>query len=203
MGMKKWIVITGDIIESRKNAPESWLERLKEVLSDFGQEKTNWEIYRGDSFQLILSKKESMEAVLLLKSAMKSIGVDVRMAIGLGEIDYKSPKVSESNGSAFVNSGRKLESLKKETLGIQTPNEKFNQRYNVILNLLDFIIDSWQPTTAEVVFTALKNPQMNQSELAKLLQKKSQGTISSALKRAGFDEIRKVVELYNQEIKGI
>src|SRR5690606_27189643 len=129
--MKKWTVITGDIIDSQKTVPESWLKQLKEILSQYGKEKTDWEIYRGDSFQLILSKKESMEAVLLLKSAMKSIGVDVRMAIGLGEIDYKSPKVSESNGSAFVNSGRKLESLKKETLGIQTPNEKFNQRYNV------------------------------------------------------------------------
>jgi len=199
--MNKSVVITGDIINSRKAKPNIWLEKLKEVLSEFGKEETDWEIYRGDSFQLIIPKRNGLRAVLMIRAAMKSIGMDARIAIGLGEIDFKSPKVTESNGSAFVNSGKRFEMLKKETLGIQTENEKFNRTFGVILNLVDFIISSWQPTTSEVVYTAFKNPELNQSGLARLLNKKSQGTISSALKRAGFDEIQKVLELYKTQIK--
>ncbi len=198
--MGKSVVITGDIINSRKSKPAVWLGKLKETLSEFGKEKTDWEIYRGDSFQLIVLQKEGLTAALVIKTALKSTGMDARIAIGLGEVDFKSSKVTESNGSAFVNSGKRFETLKKETLGIQTENEKFDRTFGVILSLVDLIISSWKPTTSEVVYTTLRNPGLNQSELAKMLNKKSQGTISSALKRAGFDEIKNVLELYKSEV---
>lgn len=197
--MSKSVVITGDIINSRKSKPAVWLDKLKETLSEFGKEKTDWEIYRGDSFQLIVLQKDGLTAALVIKTALKSTGMDARIAIGLGEVDFKSSKVTESNGSAFVNSGKRFETLKKETLGIQTESEKFNRTFSVILSLVDLIISSWKPTTSEVVYATLRNPGLNQSELAKMLNKKSQGTISSALKRAGFDEIKNVLELYKSE----
>lgn len=193
-------VLTGDIINSRKSNSEHWLPKLKEVLAEI-TEKDNWEIYRGDSFQLILKEKDCLAATMKIKSAMKSIQMDVRVAIGLGEIEFHASKISESNGSAFIHSGRKLELLKKETLGIATDNPTFNERFEVILNLIDFISSAWKPSTAEVVYETLKKPELNQSELAKILQKKSQGTISSALKRAGFEEIRNVLMLYEKEIQ--
>ncbi len=199
--MNKVVVITGDIINSRKTEAKIWLVKLKEILGEFGKEESDWEIYRGDSFQLVVSEEEGLLAALIIKAAMKSIKMDARISLGLGEISYKTSKVTESNGSAFINSGKRFELLKKETLGIQTENERFNHTFSVILNLLDIIIASWQPNTSEVVYTALKNPELNQSELAEILNKKSQGTISSALKRAGFDEIRKVLELYKLEIE--
>jgi hypothetical protein len=47
--------------------------------------------------------------VLLLKATIKQHkALDVRMAIGIGTIDYTSNKVTESNGSAFINSGNVL-----------------------------------------------------------------------------------------------
>ncbi len=199
--MNKVVVITGDIINSRKTEAKIWLVKLKEILGEFCKEESDWEIYRGDSFQLVVSEEEGLLAALIIKAAMKSIKMDARISLGLGEISYKTSKVTESNGSAFINSGKRFELLKKETLGIQTENERFNHTFSVILNLLDIIIASWQPNTSEVVYTALKNPELNQSELAEILNKKSQGTISSALKRAGFDEIRKVLELYKLEIE--
>lgn len=201
--MNKSVVITGDVINSRKSKPDIWLDTLKKTLSELGKEETDWEIYRGDSFQLIVPKTEGLRNVLMIKAAIKSIGMDVRMAIGLGKIDFKSSKITESNGSAFVNSGKRFETLKKETLGIQSENEKFNRTFGVVLSLVDFITSSWQPAASEVVYIALKNPELNQSELAKILHKKSQGTISSALKRTGFDEIQKVLELYKTEIKNV
>jgi hypothetical protein len=54
--------------------------------------------------------------VLLLKATIKQHkALDVRMAIGIGTIDYTSNKVTESNGSAFIREC--FEGLKKTNFG--------------------------------------------------------------------------------------
>lgn len=197
-------VITGDIIDSRQISTDQWMEKLKEVLAKVSVKKNDWEIYRGDSFQLSLPVKTAMTAVFMIKSAIKSVeGIDVRMAVGIGTIDYKSRKIKESNGSAFVNSGRKFESLKKQTLGIQTEDSRFDAYFNVLLDFATFVSSSWKPSTAEVVYAALCKPDFNQKELANLLHKKSQGTISSALKRAGYEELQRLIRLYESEFQKV
>jgi hypothetical protein len=96
-------------------------ERLKECFERIWQRTERLEIYRGDSFQLVVDPADALVIVLLLKATIKQHkALDVRMAIGIGTIDYTS-KVTESNGSAFINSGECFEGLKKQTLGIQTP----------------------------------------------------------------------------------
>ncbi len=50
-----------------------------------------------------------------LKASLKAVkGINVRMAIGIGTRTYNAAKITESNGSAFVNSGEKFEMLKQE-----------------------------------------------------------------------------------------
>ena len=107
-------VITGDIINSRKVDPSAWISILKELFQKYGTEPKNWEIYRGDSFQLVINAHEALEIAILIKSAIKKIDLlDVRMAIGLGEIEYRSERITESNGTAFLNSETQFEELKK------------------------------------------------------------------------------------------
>lgn len=194
-------VITGDIINSSGFKTSVWLKKLKETLSENANE-LKWEIFRGDSFQLIVEPQNAVESLFLIKSGIKTIkGLDVRMALGIGEIDHRSKKITESNGSAFVNSGRSLESLKKETLSVQSNDEGFNEAFGVMIGLADFIAKGWQPATSEVIYTALKNPEMSQKELAKALNKKSQGNISEALKRGGYEEITKIINWYKKQIQ--
>jgi len=45
-------ILTGDIINSREGETLNWLNILKEVLKQYGSTPKDWEIYRGDSFQL-------------------------------------------------------------------------------------------------------------------------------------------------------
>ena len=52
-------IITGDIIDSRKVKPETWLPALKMALSTYGKEPKHWEIYRGDSFQLEIPSEKA------------------------------------------------------------------------------------------------------------------------------------------------
>lgn len=194
-------VITGDIINSRKVTSALWMDDLKVVLNTYGNEPKDWEIYRGDSFQLVVDAAVALEIAFVIKATIKQHkALDVRMAIGLGNIDYIADKVTESNGAAFVNSGECFEGLKKQTLGIQTPWTEFNATFSVIVPLVLLVADNWTSTSAEILKKALENPEINQNQLAAALNRKSQSSISASLKRAGYEELKSVIAFYKQEI---
>lgn len=193
-------VITGDIINSRKGKVETWINPLKETLNQYGVEPKNWEIYRGDSFQLSLVPEKALLAAHHIKSTIKQTKThDVRMAIGIGEEKYNSPKITESNGSAYINSGECFEELKKQTLAIKSNNKKLDQSLNIMFSLSLLTTNNWSSTVSEVIKAAIENPKKNQKEIAKLLNK-SQSSISEALKRGGFEEIMKMNEFYKKNI---
>lgn len=197
-------IVTGDIVNSRGVNPKIWLEILKENLSKFGKDPKSWQIFRGDSFQFQVDADMAFAMVLQLKAAIKKIEyLDVRLAIGLGDVTHQSKKITESNGSAFINSGECFDSLKKQTLAIKSDFENFDNVFNTIFQLISFTADNWSIKTAEIIKVALENPTTNQVELAKLLTKKSQSTISAALKRGAYDEIKAALNLYKSKIKKI
>lgn len=193
-------VITGDITNSRKGKVEIWINSLKETLNQYGVEPKNWEIYRGDSFQLSLVPEKALLAAHHIKSTIKQTKThDVRMAIGIGDEKYNSPKITESNGSAYINSGECFEELKKQTLAIKSKNKKLDQSLNIMFSLSLLTTNNWSSTVSEVIKATIENPEKNQKEIAKLLNK-SQSSISEALKRGGFEEIMKMNEFYKKNI---
>lgn len=189
-------IITGDIINSKKNTPENWLEALKTILNSFGKTPQTWEVYRGDSFQLEIQPEKALQACILIKATIKQFeNLDVRLAIGIGEKTYQSKNITESNGSAFINSGECFENLKKTTLAVKSPFQLFDTSINIMLELAQLTINNWSSTSAILVKTTLENPGLNQNQLAEIF-KKTQGNISQGLKRAGFDEISKLLDYY-------
>lgn len=115
-------IITGGIINSRKLlSSQDWLIPLKKVLSTYGKPPKTWEIYRGDIFQIeIKDAEKSFLAAIKIKASVKSVkGLDVRMAIGIGEKTFNVPRITESNGEAFINSGEMFETLKKISKHLQ------------------------------------------------------------------------------------
>ena len=194
-------IITGDIINSQKTSPDKWLETLKTILRRYGDAPSAWEIYRGDSFQLEVSPAEALEACLLIKAGIKQFNhVDVRLAIGIGEKTYHSKNITEANGSAFVNSGKCFENLKKTTLAIKSPFADFDSAINLMLELALLTLDNWTNNSAMLVKTVLENPELNQSQIAEMLQR-TQGNISQGLKRAGYDEISKLLLYFKTQIQ--
>ncbi len=194
-------IITGDIINSRQANPQLWLTPLKETLSEFGDEPKQWEIYRGDSFQLEISKEKALEVAIFIKASLKQQkGIDVRMAIGIGNKDYDSEKITESNGSAFVHSGECFEGLKKQTLALKSSSEAFNTTMNLMLQLALLNMNTWLPATARIVKATMEHPQSNQKELAAILEN-SQSNVSEALLRAGFDEVQKMIHFYKTQVE--
>lgn len=193
-------VITGDIINSREGKVKIWLSYLKEALNRYGTEPTQWEIFRGDSFQLSLPIERALIATIHIKAVIKQTSTqDVRMAIGLGKQTHKASKVTESNGSAYVLSGECFDALKKQTLSVKSPNSELNEMLNLMLSLSLLTANNWTPTVAEAIKVALENPEKNQKELAILLNK-SQSSVSEALKRGGFEEIMNMNSFYKSQI---
>lgn len=193
-------VITADIINSREVAPAIWLRLLKDTLQHVGAEYSTWEVYRGDSIQLITSPLNALNLGILLKAVTKQIpNLDIRMAIGIGEITYRSEKVSSSNGPAFINSGEAFDGLTKNTLAIKSPWKDFDEVLNIMLDLATLTMDNWKPAMAEIFKKQLENPNLKQVEIAESLHKK-QSNVSYSLKKAGYDEIMNCIEYYNREI---
>jgi len=193
-------VLTGDLINSRNSSPEKWIGVLKFILNRFGKTPKIWELYRGDSFQLETELKDALLAALMIKAHLKShANLEVRIAIGIGRKDYDAQKITESNGSAFINSGHCFENLKKNTLAIQTEKPELNTTLNLMFQLASVTIDSWTPAVAELIELALKYPDYNQRQIAEVL-KTTQSNVSQGLKRGGYDELTKLLNYYKAQI---
>jgi len=196
-------VITGDIINSREGNALQWLDSLKEVLRKYGKEPKQWEIYRGDSFQLVISPEDALLAAFHIKACIKQIkNYDVRMGLGLGDETHSADKVTESNGIAYVNSGECFEGLKKQNLAIRSTNAIFDDPINTMLSLALLIANNWSSTVAEAIKTKIEHPDKHQKETAKILDK-SQSSISEALKRGGFEEIMKINSFYKTQLSSL
>lgn len=193
-------VITGDIMNSRVGPPSKWLDNLKEVLSKYGKEPKQWEIYRGDSFQLALSPEKAVEAAIHIKASIKqSTNHDVRMAIGLGDETSSEATITESNGPAYVNSGEGFEALKKNSLTIKSGNQDLDESLNIMIGLAMLTANNWTSTASTAIVTTLENANKSQKEIAALLNK-SQSSVSESLKRGGFDEIMQMNAYYKTQI---
>ena len=193
-------VLTGDIINSRNEPANQWLPLLKKILNQFGKTPQQWEIFRGDSFQLMLAPEMALNAALQIKAGIKQLrDLDVRISIGIGEQDHKAKRISESNGSAFVRSGEGFESLKKHNLSIFTGNTEADEILNLLLSLALLTMDNWSPTVATIIKASLEHPGKSQTELATQLER-SQSSLSEALKRGGFDEVVRMEQFYRQQI---
>ncbi|MDF0709108.1 transcriptional regulator [Flagellimonas okinawensis] len=193
-------VLTGDIKNSKDHEASTWLPILKQALGHYGNEPIDWEIYRGDSFQLRTAPEIALEAAIYIKASIKQIRqMDVRVAIGIGHQNHLAKKITESNGEAFVHSGECFDQLKKQTLALQSASTDFNEAVNTMLQLAALTMDNWLPATATVVKTTMEHPEATQKDLASMLGK-SQSTISEALIRAGFDEVQKMIQFYRTQL---
>lgn len=194
-------VITGDIIHSREHQPQKWLGPLKEVLAQVGDTPKEWEIYRGDSFQLeVKNVAEVLLIALHLKATMRSIkGLDIRVGIGIGDKTHTASKITESNGSAFVRSGQIFETLKNSTMAIKSPWNDLDESMNTCISLARLTMDHWTSKESKIIKQVIRQPELTQREIAKKMGI-TQGRISEALKRGGFGPIYNMHEHFKKLI---
>ena len=196
-------IITGDVKGSRRAKSANWLEGLKKLFLQFGKNPTDWEIYRGDEFQIeIKNTEEALLATFLIKAHLRKIALDARMSIGIGDKTYEAKRISESNGSAFINSGEAFDLMKKNktNLVLQSSNKEFNKEMNLLLRLGLSFMDNWLSQQAEFVVLAIQNSKLSQEEIGEIL-KINQAAVSKRRKRANFDLLMEINSAYVEKLK--
>lgn len=206
-------LLTGDIINSRELKNQNlWIDPFKRLLGRWGKTPKQWEIFRGDSFQLEISDPtKSLLAALQIKSLVKSLPypdekrrtspIDVRMAIGIGAKTHEADRISESNGEAFIRSGEKFEQLKSEmvTLAFNSPWDEWNFEMNLYLKLAGIQMDSWSISSGELMSEMLSNPDRTQAEIGKILHI-NQNSVSKRYKAAHGEDILTLEKLFRKKL---
>lgn len=195
-------IITGDLINSDTHQTLEWITILKAYLSEIGKTPEDWEIYRGDEFQVKVSADSALHIAIQCKARLKTIkDLDVRMGIGLGTETFKGSSVSQSNGTAYQRSGRIFETLKEQklNLAISTGDSKLDNTLNLIMTLGLHFMDDWSQVSAEMVTIAMKKPGASQQEIAEQLGVQ-QSAISQRQKRARLDLVIAMIDYYEKAI---
>lgn len=164
-------VITGDLVNSTNIAAE-WRQTVVDALNvcatDFAPlTSIKIEMYRGDSFQVVVDSPEQALAVavalrtkLRASTPDKSEAWDARLSIGIGEISFESDNIVTSDGEAFRLSGRSFDNIGKKRLSISTPWADFNDTIGLMSRFADEIISSWTAKQARVVYQYILFPKL-------------------------------------------
>jgi len=200
--MKIKSVISGDIINSSSlnaKSKESLIVLLKKIAPK------EVEIYKGDSFQFIVTNPEnSFKEALCLKLALNTYQKDkplsywdTRIAIGIGPIENLGKKLAESDGTAFRLSGRLLSDLNKQNqIAIKTIDENFNKEIETEMAFVNHIIAEMTFAQKEVVLDAIKGN--TQDEISKKIGI-NQSTVNRHLKAGNWQ----LIKLFDQRFREI
>ncbi|WP_423148293.1 hypothetical protein [Rubrolithibacter danxiaensis] len=198
--MKKGAVITGDIAgftSLKDKQRESLIAQLKEIFASW-TEKGYAELFRGDSFQLLVPDFEtSIKRSLQLRCWFKKVTpskqktvLDAKMVIGLGEISYFNNSVLDADGEAFHYSGRTFDKMEETGLRIVTKDEKINKQLDVITDLMNVIIGNWTTGQSEVIYQLLEDK--TQQQIADNLHI-AQSAVNNRIKLSRWKEIEKTI----------
>jgi hypothetical protein len=216
-------VITGDVIQSSKLDAKTrqWLmSELKAGLKQWAEDfDIDSELIRGDSFQcLVRDPAMALQIALLIRTYVRSLNptstydlyprahptisrptlltkwlFDVRIAIGIADIDYLGTRLAESDGKAFHLSGRALDQLKdgRQTLAIISDDQSKEELASMAI-LLDAIVSKTTALQCEVIHFKLLGytealisgmMNINQSAVNQRSITGNWGAIHSAVKR--------------------
>lgn len=210
-------VVTGDLVKSSEleyQDRESVLSSLRESFGSLGKQLhlqdavlLPFEIFRGDSFQVVIARPEralllSVLLSLMLDLSAKEKGLSARISIGIGTVGYIPPSgnIGEADGTAFRLSGKMLDSMKQkeQSLLISTRDPALNMMLETQCAFFDLISGRWTDIQKEMIMEKLSGS--TQKEIA-ARHRKSQSAVSQSLKAAGFDAVKKFVTNYENLFK--
>lgn len=191
---KYYSVITGDIVKSSRlpvDKHKMLIKVLRGCSSDVsavfpGVLKYEPELFRGDSWQLLIQKPEMALSVALfyrayLKAKMQLDSIDARMSISFGTVDIISNDLGV--GDAYKISGKALDKKGKRKLKFVTTEISYPDFIDLIVENTDFISSRWTSRQSKIILLSLQNK--NQKEIARKLRI-TQQAVSQHLDSAGW-----------------
>lgn len=157
-------VITGDIVSSSQIIPAQRGQLLDSLNMMRDELQTispfRMELFRGDSFQLLIDQPASaVEIAILLRAGLKfhtpdhsGLIWDARTSIGIGKTEFVSDNVVTSDGQAFQISGRLLDGMSRNRLACRTPWQDVDDELKLTMALADDIITGWTTKQAGMIY---------------------------------------------------
>ena len=209
-----YAVLTGDLIDSTSLEMQSREEARRLVLSSVN-ELNGWlprkkvvygeaDIFRGDQWQALLAQpKFAFRAVLFIRAKLIAMDFDTRISIGIGSVDRISrPKVSMSDGDAFLRSGHGLDEMNTESeLAISLPDgmDEIGDWLSIVAELSGAILTDWSKRQAEVVSLAIDPQELSQKEIGQRLERvASHQMVSKTLKAAKWGPLRDAITTFER-----
>lgn len=204
---KMQAVITADIVNSTKLKPKDFKGLVNDIETMYGT-PNRVEFYRGDSFQALVAEGADAYRLMLL-ARLKAITyseedrIDIRMGISLGSVDAKTKHLGSNVEEIFITSGRTFEKFSKQgsqLLLINCGIETADFSYGLIARYTDSLLGRISAKQALALYHLLTGK--SQKETAALLEK-SEPTISEHIKKARFDELKNLLDDFENLTKSI
>lgn len=198
-------VLTGDIVNSTRLLPAQEA-RLTKALRLFLAGQV-YEFYRGDSFQVYMRKpKEALRMALACRGL--AIGIteeseeeisDIRISIGIGEVNLPVNSLGVAKGEAFLLSGRQFDQLQQteRRLAISCSEPIANIGFQVVADYLDSIYKRMTAKQANLIVELLRGVTQQQ---AALKFEKSKSTVSQLANAGRWPEIERLLKQYEMLI---
>jgi hypothetical protein len=201
-------IFTADIVNSsllRATELDEVLAAINALIFPYAKKH---EFYRGDSFHTLLNEPETgLELATLLRLCVRKMQpsrlkkpLDIRIAIGLGEIDTPIKKLSTATGEAFVLSGRELDKLSQteQCLSIVTKSNSANEAFQILSEYSDLLLANISYTQAEVLYLLLNG--FTETLVAEQLRK-TQPTINRIKKAGHYNALQANITHYRAMLK--
>jgi hypothetical protein len=197
--------ITGDVINSsslnvvQRNellaVLKTSLENCRNFLPDFKPE-----IFQGDSFQGFTTQAtpHSLKTGIYLICQFLKAGFGLRISLGIGEISFPTGSSLTSDGSAFLQSGRNMDLLKKKEwqLAVNVADEKIQQEWDVHNATLNYLLEKCTAPQAEAMVQTLEG--QTQQQAAESLGVK-QPAIQQRLQAAGWPLLQTILHRFEMQ----
>ncbi len=210
-------VISADIINSKKLSIK-WRkllpDRIEELMNRFLQKDGRYSMERGDFVQVEISPRQGLAMLLLLKTGLNAMGsgsrvikqenrvVDIRISLGIGNVNLKGKTVGLSDGPAYQLSGTGLDQIKnnRQTIIMQCEEKDFNEELRVMAASLEFITNKWTRGSAEIISLLIEGKK--EVEIAEIL-KISQSAVNQRKKTAGWEVINMMLQRYDMKTSNL
>ena len=171
---KRYAVITGDIVGSRK-FPEKARRDLHTVMTAgaealckvFGDAvPLEMDTFRGDAWQMVVADPARALRIgsfyrAFLRAEIRDVKADSRLAIAVGTIDFiPAAKVSSGDGEAYRLSGNLLERMpRQQRLAFAFAAKESDDRVaalKTVITLMDVLAANWSEKQSQAITGALQ-----------------------------------------------
>lgn len=215
---KRYAVITGDIVGSRKFSEEArrnlhavMTEGAKALCGVFSEAvPLELETFRGDAWQVVVAKPALALRIgsfyrAFLRSNISGVKADSRLAIAVGTIDFiPAGKVSSGDGEAYRLSGSLLERMPRQqrlAFGCATPRADDRlAALETIIQLMDVLAVGWSAKQARAVTGALQGWTQEKIATACWPRPITQQAVAQHLDRAGWHAFERGLLFYEDTL---